>query len=222
MSTISKTAAPETTATDDSLAAESETDEAVDARRAAELADEPEEADDEFTSDVASFGDQTWRRLRWSRVIAFGLLPAILLLAAAAAGYLKWQDATARDADVARGASVQAAKDATVRMLSYQPDTVDRDLEAARKLLTGDFQNSYTSLTHDVVIPGAKQRRISAVATVPAAASVSASPRHAVVVVFVDQTVVVGSEAPSDTASTVRVTLDKVGDQWLVAGFDPI
>lgn len=222
MSTTSKAAAAETTATDESLAAEPETYEVVDARRAAEPADEPEEADDELDSDVAASGDQTWRRLRWGRAIAFGFLPAILLLAAAAAGYLKWQDATARDADLARGASVQAAKDATVRMLSYQPDTVDRDLEAARKLLTGDFQNSYTSLTHDVVIPGAKQRQISAVATVPAAASVSASPRHAVVVVFVNQTVVVGSDAPSDTASTVRVTLDKVGDQWLIAGFDPI
>jgi Mce-associated membrane protein len=222
MSTTSKTAAAETTATDDSLAAESETDEVVDARRAAELVDEPEEADDELDSDVAASGDQTRRRLRWGRAIAFGLLPAILLLAAAAAGYLKWQDATARDADLARGASVQAAKEGTVSMLSYQPDTVDRDLEAARKLLTGEFQNSYTSLTHDVVIPGAKQKRISAVATVPSAASVSASPRHAVVVVFVDQTVVVGNDAPSDTASTVRVTLDKVGDHWLIAGFDPI
>lgn len=221
MSTTSKTAAAETTATDDSLAAESETDEVVDARRA-ELVDEPEEADDELDSDVAASGDQTRRRLRWGRAIAFGLLPAILLLAAAAAGYLKWRDATARDADLARGASVQAAKEGTVSMLSYQPDTVDRDLEAARKLLTGEFQNSYTSITHDVVIPGAKQKRISAVATVPSAASVSASPRHAVVVVFVDQTVVVGSDAPSDTASTVRVTLDKVGDHWLIAGFDPI
>ena len=192
MSTTTKTAAEETPATDDSLAAESKTDEVVDAPGAAELADEPEEADDELDSDAAASGDQTRRRFRWGRAVAFGLLPGIVLLAAAAAGYLKWQDATARDADLARVASVQAAKDGTVGMLSYQPDTVDRDLEAARNLLTGDFQNSYTSLTHDVVIPGAKQKRISAVATVPAAASVSASPTHAVVVVFVNQTVVVG------------------------------
>ena len=217
-----KTAAEETPATDDSLAAESKTDEVVDAPGAAELADEPEEADDELDSDAAASGDQTRRRFRWGRAVAFGLLPGIVLLAAAAAGYLKWQDATARDADLARVASVQAAKDGTVGLLSYQPDTVDRDLEAARNLLTGDFQNSYTSLTHDVVIPGAKQKGISAVATVPAAASVSASPTHAVVVVFVNQTVVVGKDAPSDTASTVRVTLDKVGDHWLIAGFDPI
>lgn len=222
MSTTTKTAAEETPTTDDSLAAEPKTDEVVDAPGAAELADEPEEADDELDSDGAASGDQTRRRFRWGRAVAFGLLPGIVLLAGAAAGYLKWQDATARDADLARVASVQAAKDGTIGLLSYQPDTVDRDLEAARNLLTGDFQNSYTSLTHDVVIPGAKQKRISAVATVPAAASVSASPTHAVVVVFVNQTVVVGKDAPSDTASTVRVTLDKVGDHWLIAGFDPI
>ena len=44
-----------------------------------------------------------------------------------------------------------------------------------------------------MVIPGAKEKQISAVATVPAAASVSAEPNHAVVLVFVNQTVVVGT-----------------------------
>ncbi|EUA23488.1 hypothetical protein I553_5098 [Mycobacterium xenopi 4042] len=39
---------------------------------------------------------------------------------------------------------------------------------------------------------------------------------------FVDQTVTVGNDAPTDTASTVRVTLDKVGGHWLISGFDPI
>ena len=71
--------------------------------------------------------------------------------------------------------SLQAAKDSTIAMLSYKPDTVEQQLGAARDLLTGDFRDSYTSLTHDVVIPGAKEKQISAVATVPAAASVSAT-----------------------------------------------
>ena len=39
---------------------------------------------------------------------------------------------------------------------------------------------------------------------------------------FVDQTVVVGSDAPTNTASSVRVTLEKVGGRWLISGFDPI
>ena len=88
--------------------------------------------------------------------------------------------------------------------------------------LTGPFRDSYTQLTHEVVIPSARQQHISAVATVPGAASVSASENQAVVLVFVDQTVTVAGGAPSNTASTVKVTLDKIGDQWLVSGFDPV
>ena len=107
-------------------------------------------------------------------------------------------------------------------MLSYKPDTVEQQLTAARDRLTGSFRNEYTDLTNNVVIPGAKQKQISAVANVPEAASVSANPGHAVVLVFVDQTVTVGNDVPTDTASSVRVTLDKVGDRWLISQFDPV
>jgi len=60
------------------------------------------------------------------------------------------------------------------------------------------------------------------VATVPAAASTSATANHAVVLLFVDQTVIVGQDAPSSTASSVRVTLDKINGRWLISGFDPV
>ena len=72
-----------------------------------------------------------------------------------------------------------------------------------------------------MVIPGAKEQKISATATVPAAATVSASADHAVALVFVNQAIVVDNGAPSQTASVVQVTLDKVGNHWLIAGFDP-
>ena len=162
------------------------------------------------------------RRISFSRLLVFAVLPGVVLSLAGTAGYLKWQSASLRASQAADIESVAVAKDGTIAMLSYQPDTVEKDLGAARDRLTGTFKESYTQLTHDVVIPGAKQRHISAVATVPAAASVSASPTHAVTLVFVNQTVTVGSDAPSATASSVRVTLDKVGDRWLISGFDPI
>jgi Mce-associated membrane protein len=163
-----------------------------------------------------------WRRIRWSRVFAYGLLPGLALLLALAAGFLKWQDTSARDAAVARAESVPAATEGTIALLSYRPDTVQKDLEAARGRLTSTFLNAYTSLTHDVVIPGSKQKQISAVATVPAAASTSATANHAVVLLFVNQTIIVGQDAPTNSASSVRVTLDKVGGHWLICGFDPI
>jgi Mce-associated membrane protein len=162
------------------------------------------------------------RRVRWSRALVYVVLPALALLLASAAGYLKWQDGSARDAVKARAESVRAATDGTIALLSYKPDTVEKDLEAARGRLTGSFLNAYTSLTHDVVIPGAKQKQISAVATVPAAASTSATENHAVVLLFVDQTVIIGQDAPTSTASSVRVTLDKVGGRWLISQFDPV
>lgn len=158
----------------------------------------------------------------WARVVAFGILPGLALVLALAAGFLKYVDNSVRSSDVARAESMQVAKDSTIALLSYQPDKVKQQLNDARNLLTGDFQDSYTSLINDVVIPGAEQKKISAVATVPAAASVSAKPNHAVVLVFVNQTVVVGTDAPTDTASSVRVTLDKHGDKWLISEFQPV
>jgi Mce-associated membrane protein len=167
-------------------------------------------------------GAQRRRRVDWARLLAYGVLPGLALLLALGAGYLKWLDSSARESELTGIESVHLATDSTIAMLSYKPDTVERDLGAARDRLTGDFKDSYTSLTHDVVIPGSKQKRISAVATVPAAASVSASENHAVVLVFVNQTVIVGNDASTSTASSVRVTLDKIGGRWLVSKFDPV
>jgi Mce-associated membrane protein len=162
------------------------------------------------------------RRISWSRVFAFGVLPALALTLAVGAGFLKWQDAWVRASRLAGIESEAAAKDSTVALLSYQPDTVEKDLGAARERLTGNFKDSYTQLIHDVVIPGSKKQHISAVATIPAAASVSATPVHAVTLLFVDQTTVVGNDAPTETSSIVRVTTDKIGSRWLISAFDPI
>jgi Mce-associated membrane protein len=185
-----------------------------------EKADEPTETADEATESAEPAKPK--QKIQWPRVFAYGVLPALALLLAMCAGYLKWTDNSVRDDQTARIQAMQAAKDSTIAMLSYKPDTVEQQLTAARDLLTSDFRDQYTSLTNDVVIPGAKQKQISAVATVPAVASVSADPRHAVVLVFVNQTVVVGQTAPTDTASSVRVTLDKIGDHWLISEFDPV
>ena len=158
----------------------------------------------------------------WVRLLAYGLLPALVLLLTVGAAYLKWLDGSNHAAQLAAVDARQAAIDSTIAMLSYRPDTVDRDLGAAGGRLTGAFKDSYAKLVHDVVIPGSKQQQITALATVPAAATVSTSGNHAVVLVFADQTITIGHDTPSNTASRVRVTLDNVGGRWLIAGFDPI
>jgi Mce-associated membrane protein len=159
---------------------------------------------------------------RLTRILIFGLLPMMAMALTIGAGVLKWRTATLRTDNSAAIESVRAATEGTIAILSYRPATVDRDLEDARKRLTGDFLNAYTSLTHDVVIPGAKQKDITAAARVPAAASVSAGNNRAVALVFVDQTTTVGADPPTDSSSCVRVTLEKLGGRWLISSFDPI
>lgn len=162
------------------------------------------------------------KRRLWNRVVAFGVLPALALLLAMGAGYLKWQDASIRDSQTAAEQSMRAATESAIAMLSYQPDSVEKELTAAVDRLTGAFRDSYTQLINEVVVPGAKEKRISAVTTVPAAASVSATENHAVVLVFVNQTTTVGNDPPTTTTSSVRVTLDKVDEKWLVSQFEPV
>jgi len=162
------------------------------------------------------------RRIRWKRVVAYGLLPGLALILALGAGYLQWLSGSAQQSRYAATESVQAATESTIGMLSYQPDTVDHDLGAATGRLTGSFRDDYIKLIDDVVIPGSAGKRIGSVATVPAAASVSATESHAVVLVFVNLTTTIGDGTPTSTLSSVRVTLDKVGNRWLVSQFDPV
>ncbi|MGH3542984.1 MAG: hypothetical protein ACRDT5_06275 [Mycobacterium sp.] len=162
----------------------------------------------------------TARRVDWSRVLVYGLLPGLALLLAMAAGLLKWHDSSIRDADIARSQSIQAARDSAIALLSFRSDTIEKDVAVARDRLTGGFRDTYTTVTREVLIPNAEARQVSAVASVPAAASVSATENHAVVLVFVDQTVTIVGFPPIDASSSARVTLDKRGDRWLISGFD--
>jgi Mce-associated membrane protein len=77
-------------------------------------------------------------------------------------------------------------------------------------------------LIKTLVVPEATQKRITSAVRVPAAAAVSAQSDRAVVLAFVDQTRTVGSAAPAQTSSSVRVSMEKVDGRWLIAAFEPI
>jgi Mce-associated membrane protein len=190
----------------------------------AEAADEADLLDGDDTRDDDEAGDAPDRqgaRFSWGRVL-IAALPVLALLLALGVGYLKWLDGTARSSRAAAEESMRAASDSTIAILSYKPETVDQDLKAAADRLAEPFRQQYTQLVTDVVAPGAKQQHISAVATVPAAASVWATGKQAVVLVFVDQTTTIGTDAPTQSTSSVRVSLNKVDGRWLITQFDPV
>jgi Mce-associated membrane protein len=198
-----------------------ERDDLADEAEAADEADllDPEEGEGE--DDTAEAPVEGSSRFPWTRLLVAGL-PILALILALGVGYLKWLDGTARESRAAAEQSIRAASDSTIAILSYKPETVDRDLKAAADRLAEPFRQQYTQLVNDVVAPGAKQQHITAVATVPAAASVLATGKHAVVLVFVDQTTTIGNDAPTQSTSSVRVSLEKVDGRWLISQFDPV
>lgn len=207
-----------------------ERDEHTDVCDEAEAADEADHAGAADEADHAELVDEAdhaepatpARRFAWKRILARGVLPALAMILALGTAYLKWRVGCAELSQAAATQSTRAATESTIAMLSYRSETVDKDLPAAANRLTSRFRDEYTQLINDVVIPGAKQKKISSVATVPAAASVSATENHAVVVVFVNQTITIGDAPPTDSASSVRITLDKVNQRWLISHFDPV
>lgn len=126
------------------------------------------------------------------------------------------------DPNVAR-AAINAASDGTVALLSYSPDTLDKDFATARSHLSGDFLSYYDQFTQQIVAPAAKQKSLKTTAHVMRAAVSELHPNSAVVLVFVDQsTTSKDSPDPSMAASSVLVNLALVDGKWLITKFTPV
>lgn len=156
-----------------------------------------------------------------SRVSLPVLLGAITLVLGLTCAVLRWLIVAQDQSDAARDEAVQAAKEITAEMLSYETETVDQQLNAARDRMTGEFLGTYTAMINEV-IPAAHAQQIAAVAEVLRAGVVSAKPDSAELVLFVNQSVQVGNTMPKKTASVARATLVKEGDQWMLSKYEPV
>lgn len=157
------------------------------------------------------------------------LVPAllvVLVLASAALTiglYFSWYRPDEQIDSRASAAVVDAARQGTVAMLSYTPETVDNDLAIAKSHLTGDFLSHFEDFARQVVAPASKQKALKTTADVVGAAVVDIHPDSAVVLLFVNQTSTSRERPePSMTASSVQVSLSKVDGSWRIAEFDPV
>ncbi len=149
------------------------------------------------------------------------VLAAIALVLALASAVLRWLIVSQDESDTARAESVRAAQEITAQMLSYEPETVEEQLTAARDQMTGDFRGTYSGMIA-AIIPAARAQQIAAVADVLRSGVVSAGPDSVEVVLFVNQSVRVGKQVPQRTESVVRATMVKEGDRWLLSEYEPV
>ena len=152
-------------------------------------------------------------------------LAALLVAAVAAAGSVYWW--IYRPDRLTNAASQQrvtdAAREGTVALLSYAPETLDKDLATAKSHLTGEFLKYYSDFTDKIVAPAAKQKGVKTEATVARAAVSEMQPDHAVVLVFVNQvTTSKDRPDPALATSSVLVTMVNQDGRWLISEFNPV
>lgn len=155
-----------------------------------------------------------------------GILLAVPLLVAAVLAtvlYFNTFRPSQRTDAAAEQVAIDAASSATVALLSYSPETLDRDMQRAQSLMTGEFQTYYGKFTNDVVAPAVRERGIKASAQVLNSGVVEMRPDTAKVLVFLNQeTVSRDRPEPSLIASSVVVSLTNIDGKWLISALDPV
>jgi Mce-associated membrane protein len=166
-------------------------------------------------------GALSWAARHWAAIV----LAVLLVASAGAAGGVYWwmyRPDQQTNAAVQQQA-ISAARDGTVALLSYAPDSLDKDLANAKSHLTGEFLKYYSQFTDQIVAPAAKQKGVKTEATVARAALSELHPDNATVLVFVNQvTTSKDRPDPALATSSVMVKLTKTDGHWLISEFNPI
>jgi Mce-associated membrane protein len=173
------------------------------------------------TSEPAERGARARRRVKVVPVV----LILLLLISGATATwlYFKYYRPDKQTDPSVASAVINSASDGTVALLSYSPDSLDKDFAAAKSHLSGDFLSYYNQFTEQIVAPAAKQKSLKTNARVLGAAVSELHPNSAVVLVLVDQsTTSKDNPEPAMASSSVLVSLARVNGNWLITKFDPV
>lgn len=182
-----------------------------------------EGADDAEISIAPAFDESAPRpkRRRWPAAVLAALLVASAGGAAAVYWWIYRPDQQTNAA--AQQRVTDAARDGTVALLSYAPETLDKDLANAKSHLTGEFLKYYSDFTDKIVAPAARQKGVKTEATVARAAVSEMQPERAVVLVFVNQvTTSKDRPDPALATSSVMVTMVKQDGGWKISEFNPV
>ncbi|MFN6542779.1 twin-arginine translocation pathway signal [Mycolicibacterium nivoides] len=197
---------------------------------------EPEDTADAGEEQVAAEADPAdsdaavaepargWRQTLTRLWFPLALVVA-LIASAALAGWLYFAQfrVDQQTGEAASATVLKAASEGTTALLTYAPDSLDRDFSAAKSHLTGDFLSYYTQFTQEIVAPAAKQKSVKTTAAVVRSAVSEIHPDSAVVLVFVNQATT-SAENPNGSfaASAVKVGMNKIDGNWLISSFDPV
>jgi Mce-associated membrane protein len=150
-------------------------------------------------------------------VPAWLLAVVALVLAGLVAGCVwAWQSTSGETEEEATRAAQAAAERAIVPVLSYGHESLEEDQARAQGYLTSDYREDYDKL-FAVISENAPQTETTVEAEVVASGIVRSGEDRVDVLVFVDRpTTNKLTPEPETYKDQVTVTMQKVGDEWLV------
>lgn len=158
-------------------------------------------------------------RPRWT----LGILGAVTVLLAGAAGTAYFVHQGVSDVEAARTQAADAAKQNVATLLSYDYRSIDDAAKQRADLLTDSFKNDYAQLVSNTVAPAAKNRKLVTTTTVAAESVVDASRDQVALLMFLNQqSQADGADQPIYTGSRVRVIVKNVDGGWRVSQMTPL
>ncbi len=159
-----------------------------------------------------------------------GILVALCLVLAGVSGYAWWRsehpaDGAAPDGAItsatARDAGMSAAARLTQKVLSYDWQTLDKDIEANKAVLAPSFRKEYEKTMAGVKAQTVKNQ-VKLTANVAATSIVSATEHKVVALLFVNQvTTAKGADSQRVDSSRVLVTLTRGDGDWRISKLKP-
>lgn len=168
--------------------------------------------------DTTTGGGTTTRAVPATRGVPTWVLAvaAVVLAGLVAACAWAWQSTSGQTEEEATRAAQAAAERAIVPVLSYGHETLEDDQARAQGYLTSDYRVDYDKL-FAVIAENAPRTETTVQAEVVASGIVRSGQDRVDVLVFVDRpTTNKLTPEPEIYKDQVTVTMQKVGDEWLV------
>ena len=153
-----------------------------------------------------------------ARAVPTWLIAALAVLVAGSvvlAAYL-WSQPSEGTVEEATGTARTAAERAAVPLLSYDYESLDADQEAAHEVVTSGYRSDYDDL-FEVIKENAPSTRTVVDVEVIASAIVRAGDDRAEILLFVNRpTTNQATTEPVVYKDQVTLTMERVGEEWLV------
>lgn len=158
-----------------------------------------------------------WRGHRRTMLWSMGIAILVFACTAAACGWMTYR---AGEVTEARAEARAVAEEVVPALLTYDPGTTTKELDARLPQLAEPFRHDFATLMRDVIAPSAQSSKIGAKASAAATGVVPTdNPDEVKFVMFLSQSAVsAGVQPQPPVGSQVIATLQKVDGSWLVSG----